>query len=102
MTKLKTQTLPYLLENSVKLYGDKIALSYVNEESLSYNEFQEKVLDIRLLLKNQGIKKGDKVAILSRNMPNWGVAFFAISSIGAIVVPMLPDFHDNEPHVLIQ
>lgn len=96
MNKLENQTLPFLLENSIKLYGKNIALSYVNSEPLTYNNLNTEVKRIKQLLLEQGITKGDKVAILSRNMPNWGVAFFAITSIGAVAVPMLPDFHDNE------
>ncbi len=102
MNKLENQTLPSLLENSVKLYGKNIALSYVNAESVTYNELQTEVEKIKKILFSQGIKKGDKVAILSRNMPNWGIAFFAISSIGAVVVPMLPDFHENEIQNIIE
>ncbi|HNQ37742.1 MAG TPA: AMP-binding protein, partial [Prolixibacteraceae bacterium] len=34
--------------------------------------------------------------ILSTNMPNWGISFFAILRLGAIAVPILPDFHSNE------
>ncbi|MDA3953906.1 MAG: AMP-binding protein [Bacteroidales bacterium] len=96
MTNLKNQTLPSLLENSVKLYGNNIALSYVNAESLTYNKLQTEVDKIMKVLVFQGIKKGDKVAILSRNMPNWGIALFAITAIGAIAVPLLPDFHEDE------
>ena len=102
MTKLNKYTLPSLLENSFKLYGKNKALSYVNEEGLSYNELQSEIEKIKKLLLNQGVRKGDKVAILSRNMPNWGIAFFAITSLGAIAVPMLPDFHDNEVKNIIE
>ncbi|HEX7585978.1 MAG TPA: AMP-binding protein, partial [Prolixibacteraceae bacterium] len=48
------------------------------------------------------INKGDKVAILSLNMPQWGIAFFATCILGAIVVPVLPDFHPNEIKNIIQ
>lgn len=102
MNKPKYLTLLSLLENSTKLYGDNIALSYVNEESLTYNELSSKIEEIKDLLVKNGIKKGDKVAILSRNMPNWGIAFFAITSMGAIAVPLLPDFHENEIKNIIE
>ena len=36
------------------------------------------------------------MAILSSNMPNWGVVFFSITFMGAIVVPILPDFSNTE------
>ena len=54
------------------------------------------------LLTDLGVKKGDKVAILSTNMPNWGVTFFAIAALGAVVVPILPDFHENEVKSIIE
>lgn len=102
MNKLENQTLPSLLENSIKFYGENIALSYVNEESFTYNDLNSEIEKIKKVLIGQGITKGDKVAILSRNMPNWGVAFFAITSIGAIAVPLLPDFHKDEIQNIIE
>ena len=96
MSKLQIQTLPYLLGNSVKLYGDNTALTYVNDKPLSYIKLKAEIDNLKEPLIGLGISKGDKVAILSRNMPNWGISFFAITSIGAIAVPLLPDFHENE------
>jgi len=96
MTKLVKQTLPFLLENSVKLYRNNNSLSYVNGVSLNYESLNKEIDKIKELLTIQGIRKGDKVAILSRNMPNWGISFFAITSMGAVAVPLLPDFHENE------
>ncbi len=43
-----------------------------------------------------GIKPGDKVALLSNNMPNWGPVYFSITFMGAVVVPILPDFSTTE------
>lgn len=102
MNKLENQTLPSLLQNSFKLYGENIALSYVNEESFTYNDLNSEIEKIKKVLIGQGITKGDKIAVLSRNMPNWGVAFFAITSIGAIAVPLLPDFHKDEIQNIIE
>ena len=39
---------------------------------------------------------GDKVAILSTNMPNWGIAYFSVTFMGAVAVPILPDFSTTE------
>ncbi len=89
-------TIPSLLENSFKKYGENIALSYVNQKHLTYSNFQYEVDKLKKVLFQLGIRKGEKVAILSRNMPNWGIAFFSITSIGAIAVPLLPDFHESE------
>lgn len=102
MTKLKTKTLPSLLENSFSLYANNNALSYVNQNANTYKDLQKEINITIELLKKQNISKGDKVAILSRNMPNWGITFFAITSIGAVVVPLLPDFHENEIKNIIE
>ncbi|MCB2196677.1 MAG: AMP-binding protein [Bacteroidetes bacterium] len=96
MNKLSKYTLSQLLENSVDSYANNKALSYVNAKGLTYKELYNEVKKTKKQLVNLGISKGDKVAILSRSMPNWGVAFFAITSLGAIAVPLLPDFHENE------
>ena len=96
MTKLRNQTIPALIENSSQLYADKAALSYVDGKSYTYSELSIEIDIVKSLLLSLGIQKGDRIAILSRNMPNWGISYFAITSLGAIVVPMLPDFHENE------
>jgi long-chain acyl-CoA synthetase len=48
-----------------------------------------------------GIVKGDKVAILGPNSPNWVISYFTILSLGVVAVPILPDFHGAEiDHIL--
>lgn len=101
MTKLNKLTLPALFDNSISKYSNNNALSFVNNKPLTYKDFDIEVTAIKQKLQKFGIKKGDKVAILSRNMPNWGIAFFAITSLGAIAVPLLPDFHDNEIETIL-
>ena len=39
-------------------------------------------------LRETGVMKGDRVAIAARNLPEWIVAFFAVTVIGAIAVPL--------------
>ena len=48
------------------------------------------------MLRDYGIRKGDKVAIYSTNTPNWPVVYFAVTTMGAVIVPILPDFHTSE------
>jgi long-chain acyl-CoA synthetase len=49
-----------------------------------------------VLLRRMGIAKGDKVAVLGTNMPNWCIAYFAIVCAGAVAIPILPEFHPEE------
>ncbi|MGE4510224.1 MAG: AMP-binding protein [Sulfurimonadaceae bacterium] len=98
---LENFTMKELFERSVALYGDKNALGFISQTPLTYAQMAQQVSKMSLLLQEHGIRKGDKVAILSENMPNWGVAYLSISIIGAVVVPILPDFHPSEvKHIL--
>lgn len=102
MTKTSKLTIPELFNESVKNYSAKKSLVFVGEENYTYQQLGFDAKLVATLLSNFGISKGDKVAILSTNMPNWGVAFFAVSLIGAVAVPILPDFHDNEIKTIIE
>jgi long-chain acyl-CoA synthetase len=99
---LENFTLPALLNRSVTLYADKKAFSKVAQEPMSYGEFHNTVLEMIKVLKNNGIRKGDKVALLSENMPNWAVAYFSITYFGAVVVPILPDFNPADVQHIIR
>lgn len=68
-------------------------MALVGGETLTYRQLESKIQEVILTLKNLAIAPGDRVAILSTNMPNWGVAYYAITFMGAVAVPLLPDFH---------
>ncbi|MEA2104498.1 MAG: AMP-binding protein, partial [Candidatus Cloacimonadota bacterium] len=102
MNDLKKQTLKHVLNRSVREFGNNPALSMVNEEPFTYGELNQKIISLKKFMNSQGIIRGDRVAILSENNPNWGVAYFAITTMGAIVVPILPGFHENEIHHILR
>jgi len=102
MINLKKDTLQHVLEHSVKNYKNNPCLSLVDGEPLTYGELKERVDSLKKFLNKQGIMKGDRVAILSDNKPNWGVVYFAITTMGAVVVPILPGFQANEIHHIIR
>ena len=89
-------TLTTIIQNSVLKYGNTPALSFVNETPLTFNDVGDKANKVAAFLKSRKINTGDRIAILSENMPNWGVTYFGISLAGGIIVPILPDFHSNE------
>ncbi len=89
LTKL---TLPELLINSCSKFKNNLCLNFVQSENRTYQDFYNEVTSIANYLLSQGIQKGDKIAILSANMPGWGVTQFAIARLGAIAVPILPGF----------
>lgn len=99
---LENFTLPILLKRSVELYGDNLALGKAGAEAFTYSELNQSVQDMVKLLQENGISKGDKVLLLSENMPNWAIAYFAITYFGGVVVPVLPDFHPSDVHHIIR
>ena len=94
--QLPQLTLKALFDYSIANYGDRPALSLVDGEVISYVQFAKKVEEVQLLLSSHGIRRGDKVALYSENMPNWGIVYFAVTTMGAVIVPILPDFHPSE------
>ncbi len=91
------KTLQELFFQSVEKYSSNNCLSFVESSPLTYKNFGNQVMKVAGALQNAGIVKGDKVAILSQNMPNWGVAYFSIIVNGAITVPIMPD--SSEPEI---
>ena len=99
---IKNFTLPALLDRAVELYAKNDVLTKVAQTPMSYEDFNTSVHAIIDVLKENGIKKGDKVVLLSENMPNWGVAYFAVTYFGGVIVPVLPDFHPADVHHIIR
>lgn len=93
---LKKLTLPELLSNSCSKFKNNLALNFVQSGKRTYQDFYNEVISIANYLIKSGIRKGDKVAILSANMPNWGITQFAVAQVGAIAVPVLPGFSTTE------
>ncbi len=70
------------------MHGDKDFAVYQDERYTFAEALQYAVEFAAALVDRNGVKKGDRVAILSRNNPQWMMAFIAITSIGAVAVPM--------------
>ena len=96
------RTLRNVLLNSVERYASRTALAMVGSPGLTYAALSEQVETLSHLLHERGVIAGDRVAILGENMPNWGVVFFAVTTMGAIAVPILPDFHPTEIHQILR
>lgn len=89
-------TFPGLFRATLSRFGDHNAYCFVGEKPKSYSAVNSEIEALTAFLEKAGIKPGDKVAILSNNMPNWGPVYFAITFMGAVAVPILPDFSVTE------
>jgi long-chain acyl-CoA synthetase len=96
-----TLTIPSLFNRTLNRVGDHDALAFVGDKPISYRQVSQKVGALIAFLEKNGLKPGDKIAILSSNMPNWGISYYAITFMGAVVVPILPDFSPTEVNNVI-
>ena len=99
---IKLKTIYELLHTSVEKFSSNIAFSMFGGEDVTYKEVLERVNHVQDLLLDAGLNPGDKVALLSSSMPNWGVSYFAVTTAGMVVVPLMPDFTGEELDSLIE
>jgi len=102
MQSLQDYTLRSVFNHSTEMFRDKPALSFVDGETYSYGSLKKQVDEVSAFLHERGVYPGDRVAILGENSPHWGIAYFSITTMGAIAVPVLPDFHESEIHHIIR
>lgn len=76
--------------------------TYGDNEVITYGKFNYIVQNVRSFLNKNGITKGDKIAILGESSPTWMMSYFAITTIGAIAVPILPDFSKKEINKILK
>ncbi len=95
-------TINFVINQSIKEYPSKIALADINGNGFTYSALGQRVESVKKFLKESGVYKGDKVAILSENQPNWGVAYFAITTMGAIAVPIMTEFREPDVHHILR
>lgn len=90
------RTFREFVDGIAEAYGDTPALTYVEEAPYTYKDIRRRTEALQEALGSFGIGKGDRVAILSENKPTWGIVYLAVTSMGAVAVPILPDFHPQE------
>ena len=90
-------TLAKLYDYSTTLYEkNKMSEMLGADMGYTYGSFRKKCDEISARLSRYGNGAGDRVAILSQNMPNWTVAMFSLVPFGRISVPILPDSSPTE------
>lgn len=96
-------------QNFIKLYEesfvknwDKPALSdYKESKSYTYRELAEEIAKMHIFFEKAGINRGDKIAIIGKNHSSWAIIFISAITYGAVIVPILHDFHpESIVHIL--
>ena len=70
--------------------------------SISSQELYRNVAGVAGALQEWGIQRGDRVAILSENRPEWAIADFASLLLGAVTVPIYPTLTDEQTNFLLR
>ena len=89
---------------NLAIWLERTALKYPNRKALflgsecigTYKDFWRAVCALRIHLETEGIKRGDRVAVYMPNCPEFLVAFYAIWSMGAVIVPINSKLHMRE------
>ncbi len=88
-----------MLEASVNAWRHRVAFRYAadeKEERLTYGEVNRYANRVGSFLMKEGVKRGERVMILSENRPEWPVSYFGILRAGATAVPVDPSLTETE------
>lgn len=80
------ETFAELFEATAK-YASREYLVY-EDERVTFDAFRRAVIALANRLVEEGVRKGDRVAIIMRNLPEWFVAYYGAALAGAIVTPL--------------
>ena len=85
----EARPLPVFLERSAREHADATALIFLNRQ-LTYRQFKEDVDRFATALSALGVERGTRVAIQLPNLPQTVIAFYAVLSLGGVVVMTNP------------
>ncbi|MGI8469435.1 MAG: AMP-binding protein [Pyrinomonadaceae bacterium] len=86
------KTFCQLIIEAAESHPDKTAMKIIGVEGTEYkfNEMLDAIRSIAFRLEKEGIKFGDRVALIGENHPRWAIAYFGILFRGAVCVPVDP------------
>lgn len=89
------------IEQSIIKNWDRNALTDYKGITLQYKDVVRKIAKFHIVLESAGIRPGDKIAVCGRNSAHWAVAFLAIVTYGAVIVPILHEFKADNIHNIV-
>ncbi len=89
------------LHVSIEKYWDLAAYTDFERQTYLYKDVARKIARLHIMFEQCDINQGDKIALLGKNSASWAMTYLAIISFGAVVVPILPDFHPKEIHHIV-
>lgn len=90
------------IEQSIRSHWRMPAFTDYEQSTLRYRDVAVEIEKLHILFEQKGIEPGDKIAICSRNMSNWGVTFLATLTYGAVIVPILHEFSSEQINNILE
>ena len=90
-----------LIERAIKEHWNLDALTDYRGATLQYKDVARKIEKLHIIFEESGVGKGDRIAICGRNSAQWGAAFLAILTYGAVAVPVLHEFKAENIHYIV-
>ncbi len=98
---MEKESLPKLLKKSLESNWNRNVFSDYHQSTMTYAELGGKIVLLHHLFKALDVKKGDKIALVGRNMSSWATVYLATVTYGAVIVPILPDFNTSDIHHIV-
>lgn len=97
------ETFSQVLDRMVEEFPDQYAFKYTTlDYTRTYSEFRDDVDEFCRSLIALGVKAGSHVAVWATNIPQWYIAFWAVTKIGAVLVSMNTAYKIHEAEYLLK
>lgn len=80
------------INEAIKTNWNRPALTNYGANTMTYGVVASEIEKMHILFEKCGIEKGEKIALCARSQAEWCVAYLAVVTYDAVVVPLLPDF----------
>ena len=96
-------------ENFIKIYEESskenwalpALTDYGKGKTFTFGDVATEIARIHLLFHECQVRRGDKIALIGKDSSRWCIAYMAVVTYGAIIVPILQDFNPNDVHHII-
>jgi long-chain acyl-CoA synthetase len=92
---IPVKSIPHMFGEIAEKYGKKTALIFYGKK-ISYKELGDLANRFATALSGLGVKKGDRVALLLLNSPQYIIAYLGVLTLGAVVTPVSPVYTSQE------
>lgn len=101
--ELIEETFPQVLDRMAEEFPDQLAFKYTTlDYTRTYSQFRDDVDTFARSLIAMGVRAGTHVAVWATNVPQWYIAFWATTKIGAVLVTMNTAYKIHEAEYLLR